>query len=438
MLARAPSLTATCALVAIFFLQACGPASSTQPAGGSPTAAVQPSTPALSPAIPPDLPANPTQADAVAFAWRSFVAVNWPNLALYRGTPDRNKTIGQPGDVVWHTWKAPDEIFYPDGSQPPPWNQYGGSLPPECTGRGAAMGDFVLRRVTKVPGDVRNNAIELAKEVVGGTLTDQQGNLARYEVRLNQTLFDAIVAHQYYNVQGQDRATSISFPSAVMEVKAAWREITPDEVPAIRLRYFRRNAWIYTPAFGPDPATCAKGEVGLVGLHITQKTPSRPQWIWATFEHIDNVPPFSNPQAPGPVPYSFDNPNCPPTKCVPNQSTESNGVPTGIPTQVNRTVNIGQDAQQANPVWQAALAKVPGSPFQFYQLVDVQWPQTPSQRPAGDPTPGLLANATMETYIPESSCLNCHFTARTASGKLSSDYSFMLAEAQPSATKAGR
>jgi hypothetical protein len=43
----------------------------------------------------------------------------------------------------------------------------------------------------------------------------------------------------------------------------------------------------------------------------------------------------------------------------------------------------------------------------------------------------------METYIPQSSCLNCHFTARTASGKLSSDYTFMLAEAH-AGSKAGR
>ena len=28
----------------------------------------------------------------------------------------------------------------------------------------------------------------------------------------------------------------------------------------------------------------------LVGLHIVYKTPSRPQWIWSTFRHVDNVP----------------------------------------------------------------------------------------------------------------------------------------------------
>jgi hypothetical protein len=30
--------------------------------------------------------------------------------------------------------------------------------------------------------------------------------------------------------------------------------------------------------------------VALVALHFVYKTPSRPQWIWSTFEHADNVP----------------------------------------------------------------------------------------------------------------------------------------------------
>jgi len=29
--------------------------------------------------------------------------------------------------------------------------------------------------------------------------------------------------------------------------------------------------------------------VGLVGLHIAYKTPKRPNWIWMSFEHVDNT-----------------------------------------------------------------------------------------------------------------------------------------------------
>jgi len=400
------------------------------------TATQAPAKPAAAPQIalsstpPSDLPANGSQADAVTYAWQQFVALNWPALAGSRGVPDTSKTIGQPGDVVWHTWKTPDEIFYPNGQAPPPWNQYGGQLPPQCTSIGAKPTNFVLQRTTKVPGNINNQAIETAKEAVGGTLTDQHANLARYEVRLNQTIFNAIVTMQYYTVQAQDNASEISFSPGVMEVKASWRQMTSADPPSVTSRYFTQTAWIYTPPFGTNPATCVMGTVGLVGLHITQKTTTLPQWTWATFEQIDNVPPGAAGYTGG---FSFNNPSCPASNCPPNQSTEKNGVPTGVPTQVARIVPIGSAAAAANPTWQQALAKaVAGSVFQYYQLIDIQWPQTPSRFPVGNPTPLLLANTTMETYVAESSCINCHFTARTQSNKLSSDYTFMLAEAQPS------
>lgn len=384
--------------------------------------------------LPLDLPPNPTQSDADIFAWKTFVALNRPALPGRRGVPDPGRKIGEPGPVVWETWKSPDEIFYPDGRQPPGWEQYGGEVPPACrqTGTpGPAAGDLILSSTSKAPDGIANDALRLAKQAVGGTLTDQNRNLVRYEIRMNRTIFEDIVVKGYYNAEQQDKARSIQFPTEVMEIKAAWREITDRDGAEIRKRFYRRIALIYTPASDGNPASCVKREVGLIGLHITHKTPSRPQWIWATFEQVDNVPPFESAPPPGrQLPYSFNNPGCLPQMCPPNRSTEKNGKPSGIPTQVTRVVNVGEDARKINPVWQQLLAReVKDSPFQYYQLVDVQWPQAPAQRPAGNPTPGLVANTSMETYVPESSCINCHFTARTLSGRLSSDYSFMLTQA---------
>jgi hypothetical protein len=390
----------------------------------------------LSAKIPADFAA--TQDAAVAFAWQSFVALNWPALAGRRGAPDPSKTIGQPGLVVWNTWKAPEEIFLPQAQPPPPWDQSGGPVSPECSGAGTTQRDFLITRISKVPRGSDSPVLRDVQQVVGGTLTDQHGNLARYDVRVNQTLFDAIVAKELYNGAIQDQATEISFPSGVMEVKAAWRQMTAADTPDIKARFFRRNAWIYTPSLATQPATCVKGEVGLVGLHISQKTPTRPQWAWATFEQVDNVPAFgtSQPEPGRTLPYSFFNPACPPTVCVPNQSSENaNGQPTSTPTQVTRRVNIGAVAQTSNPLWQAALAKaVPTSPFAFYQLVDIQW-QASQYAP---PAPFLVANTTLETYVAQSSCLNCHSRAKTASGKLSADYSYILAEAQTPGRPAAR
>ena len=57
----------------------------------------------------------------------------------------------------------------------------------------------------------------------------------------------------------------------------------------------------------PVTNTCKLQKMGLVGLHIVQKTPIRPQWVWSSFEHIDNVP------EPGTTPsigrrFSFNDP----------------------------------------------------------------------------------------------------------------------------------
>jgi hypothetical protein len=393
----------------------------------------------LQPVVPADFDPNGGQSAAVGFAWQSFVALNWPAAA--RGVPDRTKVIGQPGPLVWDTWKSPEEVFYADGRRPPPWDQYGEPLPPECGVTAATAGIPLLRRIAKAPRNTHNKGVRQVREAeaVGGTLTDQHGNLAHFDIRLNRNIFESIVRNGWYSAKGQANVAYISFPAGVMEVKAAWREMTVQDSAEVRRRFYIKRAWLYTPPIGRMRATCVMADVGLVGLHITHKTPSRAQWTWATFEHVDNVPPA----APGwNGPFSFNNPtaSCPPP-CEPNKSTEKNHVPTGIPTQVTRLTPIAPEAAAANAQWQAALASVvPGSAFQFYQLVDIQWPQAPAHKPIGDPKPNRLRNTVMETYVKESTCIGCHYGAQTAAGQCfsrltpggqcSSDYSFVLGDAR--------
>src|SRR5262249_10890386 len=85
-----------------------------------------------------------------------------------------------------------------------------------------------------------------------------------------------------------------SFPNNSIDIKAAWMDMTG--VPN-RQRYYTRTAWVLNEF--TSPPTCTQITVGLVGLHIVQKTMSRPEWIWSTFEQIDNVVGSS----PGPFNY---------------------------------------------------------------------------------------------------------------------------------------
>ena len=56
----------------------------------------------------------------------------------------------------------------------------------------------------------------------------------------------------------------------------------------------------------PGTHSCEEKKVALVGLHFVHKTKSRPQWIWTTFEHIDNVPDPDQDPTPGKT-YTFNN-----------------------------------------------------------------------------------------------------------------------------------
>jgi hypothetical protein len=391
---------------------------------------------ALRPLLKQDLSEKPSQTEVDEFAWRSFVALNWPANELKPGEPDMARQIGEAAtSVVWETWKSPEQVFLEGGKRPPGWDEPAGELPskcrinPEATGDTKNTGTKLLRRLAKAGEEL----LPRDKQAVGGTLTDQHRNLVRYEIRFNKPEFDYIVDNGLF--QQEQQVKRIQLPVGSIEVKAAWREMTSADSAAVRQRFYRKRAWLYTPG---APEDCRLVEMGLVGLHITQKTPHQPQWIWATFEHVDNAPPFNQSGSPDRrFPYSFHNPTCSTKDCPPNQSTDE-GRPIHVPTQVVRRVAIRPEVEALNRHWQERLAKATkDSPWQYYELVGTQWPKAPSHR-YGSPTPTTVSNTTMETYVENSSCMDCHSKAKTITHKYSADYSFMLLEAKPSTSRGAR
>ena len=137
-------------------------------------------------------------------------------------------------------------------------------------------------------------------------------------MKLNQTEFNEIVRGAYFNLSAQqcivaggayNSQTQVCTPKSAtpqqvklpvnsMELKATWRELTDASQYA---QYLTANAIVV------QNGTCTPMTLGLVGLHIVQKTPSQPNWIWATFEQISNSPSNSSPAT---TAYSFYNPSC--------------------------------------------------------------------------------------------------------------------------------
>ena len=366
------------------------------------------------------------------FSWQTMIALNWPAARGERGEPDPAKPIAAPGPRVWETWKETNEVFREkDGKPvpPAPWNAPE-ELPSAC--RGA---EKLLVRDEKV-ADLLDSMVQptYADGTLPGTLTDQTGRRVRYEIRLNRTVFDYIVGNQLWDGKVQSQATGIRFPEGSQIVKAAWRELGTGPAG----RFLTADACVCEAPRGGELTGCRRQRMGLVGFHVMTKTPSAPQWIWSTFEQVDNV------TATHGAPASFHNPDCP--GCVPDRQA-----PTGFPNQTTRLIPIPDQAPdcrrtgeavddivQLNRDMQRALAKA-GSVLSRYELISTQWPYPPAgqgTQPATvfDVRPALLGNTTLETYIQEtSSCMGCHAVAGTDRSRnwVSADFTFTLNDAFP-------
>ena len=419
-------------------------------------------TPALNPDLPFDVTVKPPvtleslQVDFDRFSWDSFVALNWPPNA--EGGPDKGKIIGANGDnaTVWQTFKESSEVFLPNGAKPSPWGS-AGTLPPDwpaaCKDK-LAPGARMLRQVGKTP-----TLLEASDQPFKtGPLIDQNGRYARFEILMNRPMFDYIASNTLYSKAGQTAfKPNVVFPCGsakdksygAMMVKVAWKVLDPAEVKSGR--FHTATAIVYTPASKEPPVAekCEEATVGLVGMHIVTKTSGSPQWIWSTFEHVDNCPTDGEPiEKPA---YNFYAKagaglkiNEPPLRPWNPTATE----PPARRSQVVRMIPITPAARTLNSEYQAALkAASPNgnSVWQYYELVSTQWPTKPSKdcdvlvgAPVdriGTPAPQFLGNSTLETYIQgkvpnvSSSCMECHANATTTGAKFS-DFTFLLERAK--------
>ncbi|MBB6048610.1 c-type cytochrome [Armatimonas rosea] len=348
-------------------------------------------TVALSPTVPTDVSRGlsgpeirETQRAVDAFAWDEFVAIQWPARADQRGVADTNKPFGAEGLRVWETWKTPGEIFLRGGAEPLPWSA---PLPHE-------------RELTDNLQAVQSDG------TLPATLTDRFGHVVRYEIRVNQVLFDYLRSHKLYDSRQQRVAESVRYPDGAMAVKASWRELEPGE----EAHYLTRECVVFDTKNG-RAGRKRKRKMGLVGLHIVQKTPSAPQWVWATFEHISNT-------------EGSDASFCPPL--VPEARTNKQTEP-GVPNLVQRLSPLRARLRELNRAQQQVLHAT-GSVLQNYELVGAQWPA-----PGGRVEPTFLSNTTMESFVQESSCLGCHASARTLNTEkyVSADFLFSIRRAQP-------
>ena len=422
-------------------------------------------------------------------SWQTFLALNWPLDDSRQPLPD----ITDKGTPQWETWKESSEVFLPDGSAPAPWGTPR-EVPKKCDIQKPGDNARIISLTSSVAGIP--NDINEVNEAFSYPLWDQNGKKARYEIFLNEDEFNYIVSPAYgyelYNLDGQiayaqangGSKAKLDFPSGTngtdtvgaMELKLAWKVMGNNDK---KERFYTQDAYIIDENDDGTVKSCIKETVGLVGMHIAHKTKSSPQWIWSTFEQVDNVR-VNALDSDAPAQPSFYNPNNPtqPVNVCPGtlNSTGTCDNPNNNPTQVTRVIPIPKDKEVLNHRVQKGL-KAKNSVLQYYELIDTQWPTQPTKAPTpggnlpdsitnksgGFPTPVYLTNSIMETYFQignqqacqqeeggcsgnpndttqvfgTESCMGCHSSAGLASGgnqkdgatfngQLSSDFSWLL------------
>lgn len=410
--------------------------------------------------------------------WAAFVALNWPVDGEGRPKP----AIGDAGPPHWSTWTEVYQIFKPDGAEPDPWGAETRSLPMVGTvQRPVLESDSEVAAPAVDSGDARIlhnlssvQRLSVADEVdqaFSFAVFDQNGNPAHYEMLVNEVEYRFIVDNALYHAGGLAEFMrthgKLTFPAGrfegnrigAIELKLAWRILDPQVDDFTR--YLTQPA--YLPATQPsgDLAWTAV-TVGLVGFHIAQKTETSPQWIWSTFEHVDNVavdrlePVKTADGRQVRLRPSFRDPDC--EWCPVNV-----GAPLGADgkrrTQVARLTPIAKETDALNRRMQASLAEA-GSVLRYYEMVGTQWPTDPAAKPesggafpgavanmaGGEPMPVYLANSVMETFsqvgnapadrqqratstsdrlvFGNGSCMGCHYSSPY-------DFSWIMTKAQP-------
>lgn len=465
LLTTVPLITAGAVLLGLYDREPTGSNEASAAAlAAQPTTSGCAAPPTLSYTIPSDIAGANSQANVNCLAWQDFIALNWqasPKRCSADAAVPAAK-FGEPNNpalVVWETYKEASDVFRKDAAPPSPW----------CSGEPPARGKkFLGSRFTQAGTG-------------GAWLTAQNRHLALYEIRMNRDVFNYIEANRLYDATTQEifaENSGIDLPDGTAEFsqygktgsmvfKASWIELPdPSQWP-----YFKTSkAYVVDPGSNGSPRLVT---VGLVGLHIVHKTAKSPQFIWATFEHVNNAPSAEDVKNNALRPwYTFYNARCKPQtdhyRCNPNAQPIGNNPahrvlprysadPYDAPVQVVRENSISRttfnDVAGLNQwVWTLIRASNPNSVFVNYQLVDVLWANAPAVVPiasaipltAGNPLPNpsihKVVNTTLETYFQNTStCLDCHTQAAIATAaatkKIASDYSFLFSMADSSSRR---
>jgi hypothetical protein len=318
---------------------------------------------------------------------------------------------------------------------------------------GRPTGAALLRVLPRDVKDDEHLDVEAITQAGSGdVLIDQAGNVVFYSVLIDSTWYN-FARSNGFNVPATllSAPDTLNFPTdgpGSLELKTAWRVAVLGDstyIPNAATRFFTTQG--YVPAVRidsgkivPDTTAFSLATLALVGMHVVGTVPGHPEFIWASFEHVDNAPPCAATPAPasGPgggawslypaglscpvdangnaAPCNVGHGGQPVTSFAPTPVCQVNpwgGAPGSDNAANIQSINASVAAQL--PPAKAVLAN--------YVLVGGQW-TSPGGLPATSGTntnihgSPLLANTSMESFTQAygTTCFSCHNPSPGAQG----------------------
>jgi hypothetical protein len=271
--------------------------------------------------VPKELPADATPEQLVTFAWDEFFALNWRSsysINNKRDFPDTTwgydkDTSAFPDLAVWETYAHRTELRpYSDVILPfdnPPHYSFKDPIP-------AAQANYNFTLFDNLD---ENNEIGSCN-VYARVGQYGKGYRVLYQAKVNRDEYEYVYNNYPTKLQLLAATTnnkanitkdsayypggkttcncppgSLCLPcggatipgsnntyTGAIEVKTAWRQLTPADDPS---RFFTRTVISYQKLGGQ--ISYVNSTYALIGLHIIHKTANYPSFVFATFEHVD-------------------------------------------------------------------------------------------------------------------------------------------------------
>src|SRR5271156_2438897 len=275
---------------------------------------------------------NATPAQAAAFSWQEFIALNWPatkqsGMQNQRDTPSKTCRFGDPnctGPTVWETFRGKVEIF-PGAGSPPGYSwgdpSFGYDALPQYKYQNAIAACDPAQASDPVPwvnldeiDQITLDSMYAGAAPDDGSPGNSSPHLIRFLAKANRAEYvyvannssptnpnnqwwssvpaDVVARTKAYLAwkMASPRAgskTMVSLPYNTIEMKAGWRPLSEDEIASGH--FHTQTVRFYEQGSTPSSYCYRDATWGLVALHIIQKTPSAPYFIYATFEQADNI-----------------------------------------------------------------------------------------------------------------------------------------------------